>query len=89
MSVHSPTGHDICLVGLTCCGITIGKLQFGHTFIVCKKSKKVLVISLDMKQLHHLGCNWTNDRQMFLHHRTNILINYIDAVVNMTNLKNN
>ena len=36
MSVHSVTGHHLCLIGLMCCGNMIGNLQFRHTFIVCK-----------------------------------------------------
>ena len=39
MLVHSATCHDLCPVGLTC-EITIGKSQFKHTFIVCKKLHK-------------------------------------------------
>ena len=37
MSVHSATGHEFCAVGLKCYGVTIGKSQFRHTFIVCKR----------------------------------------------------
>ena len=57
MSVHSATGHDLCLAGLTSCKVTVGKLQFKHTFIVCKKVQKEPVIGLHMQQLHHLGCD--------------------------------
>ena len=57
MSVHSGTGCNLYPVGLVCCEVTIGKLQFRHTFFVCKKLQKELVIDLDMQHLHHiLGC---------------------------------
>ena len=62
LSVHSSTGHDLCPIGLTCCEDRIGKSQFRHTFIVCKKFQKEIVIGLDMQQSHHLGCDWTNDK---------------------------
>ena len=65
MSVHSVMGHDLHPIGFTCCEVTIGKSQYGHTFIVCKRLQKELVIGLDMQQLHHLGCDWTNDGWMF------------------------
>ena len=61
MLVQSATGHDVCLIGLTSCKLTIGKSQFRHTFIMCKKLQNELVIGHDMQQLHYLGCNWTND----------------------------
>ena len=32
MYVHSATGHYICPIYLTCCGIMIGNLQFRHTY---------------------------------------------------------
>ena len=41
-------GHDG-----TCCEVTIDKSQFGHTFIMCKKLQKKIVIGLEMQQLHH------------------------------------
>ena len=59
MSVHSATGHDLYLIGLICCEITMGTSQCKHIFIACKNLQKELVISLYMKQLHHSGCNWT------------------------------
>ena len=46
MSVHSATVHDLCPVQVTCCEVTIGKSQFKHTFIWCKKLEKELVIGL-------------------------------------------
>ena len=55
MSVHSTTGYDLNLVGLICCGDTIGKSQFKHTFIMCKKLQKELVIDLDV--WHGISCN--------------------------------
>ena len=67
----------LCPIGLTCCEVMISKPQFRHTFIICKK----------MQQLHHVGCDWTNDRQMFLHQGTDIHINSIHLAVNTTNLK--
>ena len=61
MSVHAAMGHALCSIGLTCCRGTIGKSQFSHTFILCKKLQKELVIGLDMQQIHNLGSDWTND----------------------------
>ena len=52
---------------------------------MCKKLHKEL--GIDMQQLHHLGCDLTDDGQMFLHQGTDICINSIDAVMNLTNLK--
>ena len=40
-----------------------------------------------MQQLHCLGYDWTDGRLMFLHQGSDILINSIDAVTNITNLK--
>ena len=88
MSVHSAMGHDLCPIGLACCEVTIGKSQFRHMFIVCKRLQKELVIGLDMQHLHHLGCDCTNDGQMFLHQGVNILSNSIDVVADTTILKN-
>ena len=39
-AVYSATGNDLYPVGLTCCEVTIGKLQSKHTFIVHLKYKK-------------------------------------------------
>ena len=50
MSVHSATGHDLCLKGLTYCKVTRGKSKLRHTFIMYKKLQKLL-IGLDMQQL--------------------------------------
>ena len=46
MSEHSATSHDLCPIGLACCEVTIGKSQFKHTFTVCKKLKKNLLLVL-------------------------------------------
>ena len=51
----------------------IGNLLYRHTFIACKNMRKDLVIGLDMKHLHCLGCHWINNRHMFLHQGTNEL----------------
>ena len=40
-----------------------------------------------MQQLHHLGCDWTDKEQMFLHQGTNVLIISVDIITNVTNLK--
>ena len=61
MSVHIATGNDFCPIGLICCVVTTDKLQFRHTFIVCKKLQKELATGLDMQQFHRLGWNWTNE----------------------------
>ena len=34
MSVHLAVGHDLCSIGLTCCEVTIGKLQV-KTYLYC------------------------------------------------------
>ena len=65
LAENSATGHDLCFMGLMCC--IKGKTQFRHTFIICKKLQKELVIGLDMQQLHCLGCDCTNDGQIFLY----------------------
>ena len=57
MSTFS-SGNDLYPMGLTCCEVTTGKLQFKHTFIVCKKLWKEVVTGFDRQQLHHLGCDW-------------------------------
>ena len=54
-SVQSATSHDLCPVGIMCCEVTLHKSQFQHTFIVCKKLLKELVIGLDMQMFHHTG----------------------------------
>ena len=58
-----------------------------HPFIVCMKLQKELVIGVDMQLIPHLGCGWTDDGQMFLNQGMDILINSIDAVVSIANLK--
>ena len=58
-----------------------------HTFIVFKNLQKECVIDLDIKQLHHLGCDWVDNGQMFLHQSANILINLIEVVTNVAHLK--
>ena len=85
MSVHSATGHDLCPVELTCCEITIGKSQFKHTFIVCKRLRKELINGLNMQQFHYLCCNQTDNKQIFLHQATKVVIGVIDVVTNITN----
>ena len=87
MSVHSATGCDLCPEGLTCYEVIVGRLQLRHTFTMCKKLQNELLIGLDMQLLHCLGYDWTNDGWMFLHWGMDILINSIDAVTNITNLK--
>ena len=52
-----------------------------------EKLQKELFIGFDMQQVHCLGCNWTNNGCMFLHHSSDILISSIDAVPNITNWK--
>ena len=61
MSVHSATGYHLCPVGLTCCDVTTGKLQFNHAFIMCKKLKKKNCYWFGMQQLPDLHCDWTYD----------------------------
>ena len=41
-----------------------------------------------MQQVHCLGCDWTDNRGIFLHQCTDIFISSIDAVTKMINLKN-
>ena len=40
-----------------------------------------------MQQLHHLGCDWTDNGRMILHQGTDILTGSIDVVTNITHLK--
>ena len=35
------------------------------TMVMYAILQREVVIGLDMQQLHHLGCDWTNDGQMF------------------------
>ena len=51
------------------------------------KLQKGLVTGLDMQQSQHLGCDWTDDRLMFLHQGNDMLINPRDVVENIPNLK--
>ena len=55
MSVHSPTGHDLCPVGLMWCGNMVENLQFSYTFSVFKNLEEELIVGLDMQQLYWLG----------------------------------
>ena len=87
MSKHSATGHDLYPIGLPCYGIMTGNLQFRHTFIVHKNLHKELITELGMQQLHQIDCNWTDNGHMFLHQGTNVLINSIDVVTNVTHLR--
>ena len=57
LSVHLASSHDLCPIGLTCCEVTISKLQLRYTFIVCNELQEDLVFVLDVKHLHHLGCD--------------------------------
>ena len=50
-------------------------------FILCKNLQKPF-IGLDMKVICHLGCDWTEDGEMFLHQGTWVLINSIDTLAN-------
>ena len=52
MSVQSATGHCYVPIGLICCEIMKGKLQFSHMLILCKNLQKELIIGLDMQQLY-------------------------------------
>ena len=54
---------------------------------MCKKLGIELVIGLDMQQLHHIGCDWTDNGWMFLQQGAD-MHSSIDAVQNITNLKN-
>ena len=74
MSVHSATGHNLCLVGLMCCEATTVKLEFKYTFIMCRKSQRDLIIGLDMQQLYCLGSDWTDNGWMFIHQDTDISV---------------
>ena len=65
----------------------MGKVQFRHTFIVCKNLLKELIIGLDIQQFYQLGCNWTDDGCLVLPQGTNILINSIDVIMNVTHLE--
>ena len=40
-----------------------------------------------MQQLHHLGCAWTDNGQMYLNQGNDILFSFIDAFTNITNLR--
>ena len=51
LSVCFVTGYDMCPMDLVQCNVILGHTQFVHTFIVCKNSKKELVLGLHMEQL--------------------------------------
>ena len=72
---------------LTCCQVTIGKSQFKYTSIMCRKFQRKLVIGLDVQQLLHLDCDWTDDGEIFLHQGTDLLITSINTVTSIKKSK--
>ena len=42
---------------------------------------------LNMQQLHHLGCGWTDNGWMFLHQGIDTLINFLGIIAHATKLK--
>ena len=63
------------------CRTMLAGTQFMHTFIMCNNLQEELIMGLDMQQLHHLGCNWTENGFMFLHQGPSILINSIGTAM--------
>ena len=61
--------------------IVLVDAQFMHTFIICKNLQKELVKGLDMPQVHHLGCDWTENGHMLLHWGADTLIISIDIPI--------
>ena len=54
MSVHSATGHVLCLIGLTCVKLQQASLNL-NILLLCVLGKE-LTTGLEMQNLHHLGC---------------------------------
>ena len=44
---------------------------------MCKNVMKPLILDLYLEQRSGMGCNWSNLRKLYLHHKLSILVNNI------------
>ena len=72
--------------GFIHCGFLLGNMQSMHIFTVCRNLQKELVIGLNMQQIHHLGCYFTESVNTFAHQGTNVLINSIGTAIKELNI---
>ena len=75
LTFHLAMGHNMQPVGITNYEVTMGGASMTDSFIMCKYLTKDVVIGLDIQQIYRIGCNWTEDGKVYLHHGQNILIN--------------
>ena len=73
----SASGDDICPVGMVSCTFQIKNTPFKHTFVVCEKIRRSMILGLDFLRQHKIGTTWTEEGRFSLQKGNKILIESI------------